>query len=187
MNDFGLIVILARIHRRDAFGAYVQALKPLYQRFDAKYLVMQSVADLHEQNSTRAPLAMVVSLWQSLPQIEAFWYGEDYQRVAALRAGTGEFSVKALAGCNPQRLAQAWDRLRFTPALAAASAAQESSVVANSHGLILEQGCTDVDLHHHSRVELLMPNEPANSSAGSSADSPLDSPAPFSISAQRLG
>jgi uncharacterized protein (DUF1330 family) len=168
MNEFGLLVILARVHQREAFGSYVKALKPLYEHYQARYLVMQSIAEIHEHNTAREALAIVASEWQSLAQAKEFWFSEHYQRVARLRAGTGEFSVKALAGFNAQRLQQPWDRFHFVPVSSETNADDNTgdntgdSTVADSVGLILEQGCSDIDFTQRSRVELLLPDEGIN-------------------------
>jgi hypothetical protein len=58
----------------------------------------QATVAVPEAAPVPAPQAMVVSVWASMARLREFWFSDNYRQVAALRAGTGEFHVGALAG-----------------------------------------------------------------------------------------
>jgi uncharacterized protein (DUF1330 family) len=100
MHEVAYLIVLARIHERAKFGAYVQALPPVYEKFGGRYVCLspQATVLVPEGAPLPAPQALVVSVWSSIARLQEFWFSEDYRQVAALRAGTGEFHVSALAG-----------------------------------------------------------------------------------------
>jgi uncharacterized protein (DUF1330 family) len=100
MLEVAYLIVLARIHERAKFGAYVQALPPVYEKFGGRYLCLspQATVSVPEGALMPAPQAMVVSVWASMARLQEFWFSDDYRQVAALRTGTGEFHVGALSG-----------------------------------------------------------------------------------------
>jgi uncharacterized protein (DUF1330 family) len=99
-DELGYLLVRARIHDRPKFGAYVRALPSVYQQYGGRYLCLSPQATLLLPSGTTpsAPTALVISVWASLARLQEFWFSTEYQTVAALRAGTGEFQVGALVG-----------------------------------------------------------------------------------------
>ncbi len=106
----GILLVLARIRDRQQFGAYVQALPPVYQQFGGKYLALAPAPAVKISglaSADFAPVSVVTSIWPSLERIKQFWNSEEYQTVAKLRSGTGDFMVAALeAAPEPELAAQ---------------------------------------------------------------------------------
>jgi uncharacterized protein (DUF1330 family) len=97
----GYLVVLAKINDRARFGAYIQALPPVYAQFGGRYLSVAPAARVEQFGSVEDAGSVVISVWRSLDTVQRFWHSPEYRAVAALRAGTGEFVVRALAGRAP--------------------------------------------------------------------------------------
>ena len=97
----GVLLVLARIKDRAKFSQYVAQLPAVYQQFGGRYLALAPAQIVHLSGSVSAdfePVSVVVSVWPSLARVKQFWKSDEYQSVATLRAGTGDFMVAALAG-----------------------------------------------------------------------------------------
>jgi len=97
----GILVVFGRIKDRAKFGQYVTQLPDVYRQFGGRYLALAPapVVQLSGADSADfASVSVVVSIWPSLARIKQFWASDEYQNVAALRAGTGDFMVAALEG-----------------------------------------------------------------------------------------
>jgi len=99
----GILVVFGRIEDRAKFGQYVAQLPDVYQHFGGRYLALAPAPLVQlggAASADFAPVSVVVSVWPSLARIQQFWKSDEYQNVAALRAGTGEFMVAALEGSS---------------------------------------------------------------------------------------
>ncbi len=96
-NAPAFLVVQATITDREAFGAYTQALPPVYEKFGGSYVAVAPphVIDLLEGEKHGS---VVISKWESVERIKEFWDSEDYREVMKLREGTGEFTVIAVPG-----------------------------------------------------------------------------------------
>jgi uncharacterized protein (DUF1330 family) len=100
----GYLVVTANIVDRVRFGAYVEALPPVYQQYGGQYLALAPAVFVTQHGRQYPPRAVVISAWPSLSVLLQFWHSKEYRQVAELRSGTGEFQVGALAGRSPQAL-----------------------------------------------------------------------------------
>jgi uncharacterized protein (DUF1330 family) len=104
LSPAGYLIVLARIEDRAKFGAYVAALPPVYHYFGGSYLCVSPQATQRWAATPANPgvphpaHALVISRWPTMARLTEFWHSAQYQAVAQLRAGTGQFWVSALAG-----------------------------------------------------------------------------------------
>ncbi len=101
--DFpGYLVVLARIHDRDRFAAYIQALPPVYAQFGGRYLAVAPALAVERYGLSEMPQSTVVSRWPSFTRLMEFWHSGEYRSVAQLRTGTGEFTCVGIEGFERQ-------------------------------------------------------------------------------------
>lgn len=94
----GYLLVLARITDRDRFGAYIQALPPVYAEYGGRYLAVAPAVTVEHFGLSEPPQSTVVSHWPSLGRLVEFWHSKPYRQVASLRAGTGEFTCVGVEG-----------------------------------------------------------------------------------------
>jgi uncharacterized protein (DUF1330 family) len=90
------MVIEARITDPARFAAYAAANAPLVAASGGEYLVMRA---RHEPlEGDWEGWRVVLSRWPNMDTARRYWNSPDYQRVKALREGTGEFRVLLVEG-----------------------------------------------------------------------------------------
>lgn len=94
-----LMLIEAEITDMPGFGAYVQAIMPVFGKYGGRYVVMRGARnDLEgDWGATR----IVISEWPSMAAAQAFWDSADYQAAKELREDTGSFRVTLLEMTDP--------------------------------------------------------------------------------------
>jgi uncharacterized protein (DUF1330 family) len=100
----GYLLVLARIADRDKFGSYIQALPPVYAEYGGSYLAVAPAVTVERFGLSEQPQSAVVSRWPSLGRLVEFWHSKPYRHVAALRAGTGEFTCVGVEGLEPAEI-----------------------------------------------------------------------------------
>jgi uncharacterized protein (DUF1330 family) len=137
----GLLLVLGRIHDRARFAAYVQALPAIYAAFGGRYVALapaSEVAVLGTQSDRFAAASVVISVWNSIASLQSFWHSDAYRQAAALRAGTGEFLVAAIAAniARADLFAQAQRARHLRLALDQATALGAKLPTTIAHGLV---------------------------------------------------
>lgn len=98
MTEPAYLLVLARIRDRPAFSAYVNALPPIQAAHGGRSLAVVPGPAVEQFGQPQEAPSVVVSHWPALHRLHEFWQSSDYQNVARLRAGSGEFVVLALPG-----------------------------------------------------------------------------------------
>ncbi len=88
---------------RAGFGAYTQALPPLYERWGGEYYMVAAPSSVTKLAGPGLPRSMVVSKWPDRDAVEGFWWSPAYQDdTVPLREKAGSFDVVAFPGVAAQ-------------------------------------------------------------------------------------
>lgn len=98
MTEPAYLLVLARISDRPAFGAYVNALPPIQAAHGGRWLALVPGPAVEQFGHPQEAPSVAISHWPALRGLHEFWQSSDYQNVARLRAGSGEFVALALRG-----------------------------------------------------------------------------------------
>jgi uncharacterized protein (DUF1330 family) len=95
----GYLVVIGKGTDRDRMMAYSRALPPVYAKAGGRYLAIggpgrgvQWLAGPWQDRS------LVLARFDGVPQVQAFWWGEDYRQAVRLRERAGQFTVVAVPG-----------------------------------------------------------------------------------------
>jgi uncharacterized protein (DUF1330 family) len=95
----GYLVVIGKGTDRERMMAYSRALPPVYAKAGGRYLAIggpgRGVEWLAGPWRDRS---LVLARFESLPQVLAFWWGDDYREAVRLRERAGQFTVVAVQG-----------------------------------------------------------------------------------------
>jgi uncharacterized protein (DUF1330 family) len=93
------LVVIGKGTDRERMAAYSRSLPPVYAKAGGRYLAIggpgRGVEWLAGPWHDRS---LVLARFDSLPQVLAFWWGDDYRRAIRLRDAAGQFTVVAVPG-----------------------------------------------------------------------------------------
>jgi uncharacterized protein (DUF1330 family) len=108
----GYLVVIGKGTDRERMMAYSRALPPVYAKAGGRYLAIggpgRGVEWLAGPWRDRS---LVLARFDGVPQVLAFWWGDDYREAVRLRERAGQFTVVAVPGA-------AADAARAAPASA---------------------------------------------------------------------
>jgi uncharacterized protein (DUF1330 family) len=108
----GYLVVIGKGTDRERMMAYSRALPPVYAKAGGRYLAIggpgRGVEWLAGPWRDRS---LVLARFDGVPQVLAFWWGDDYREAVRLRERAGQFTVVAVPGA-------ADDAARVAPASA---------------------------------------------------------------------
>jgi uncharacterized protein (DUF1330 family) len=108
----GYLVVIGKGTDRERMMAYSRALPPVYAKAGGRYLAIggpgRGVEWLAGPWRDRS---LVLARFDGVPQVLAFWWGDDYREAVRLRDRAGQFTVVAVPGA-------AYDAARAAPASA---------------------------------------------------------------------
>jgi uncharacterized protein (DUF1330 family) len=97
----GYLVVIGKGSDRDRMMAYSRALPPVYAKAGGRYLAIggpgRGVEWLAGPWQDRS---LVLARFDGVPQVLAFWWGDDYRQAARLRERAGQFTVVAVPGAG---------------------------------------------------------------------------------------
>jgi uncharacterized protein (DUF1330 family) len=95
----GFLFVNATVTDSEKLGAYGRALPPVYAKYDGRYLIFGGIGRGIEVIAGSAQHESVIfAQFNSLSDIETFWWSDDYRAVFPLREGAGTFDVLGLEG-----------------------------------------------------------------------------------------
>lgn len=98
-EKFGFLLVNATVTDFEKLGVYGRALPPIYAKYDGTYVVSGGVGrNIEVLDGTPSFQSVIFAQFDSLEDVEAFWWSEDYRAVVPLRDGAGRFDVVGLEG-----------------------------------------------------------------------------------------
>lgn len=95
----GFLFVNATVTDFKKLGAYGQALPPVYAKYDGQYVIFGGIGRGVEVLTGNAKHeSLIFARFDSLADVEKFWWSEDYRAVVPLRDGAGQFDVLGLEG-----------------------------------------------------------------------------------------
>jgi uncharacterized protein (DUF1330 family) len=95
----GYLVVIGKGTDRERMMSYSRALPPVYAKAGGRYLAIggpgRGVEWLAGPWRDRS---LVLARFDGLPQVLAFWWGDDYREAVRLRERAGQFTVVAVPG-----------------------------------------------------------------------------------------
>ena len=95
----GYLVVIGKGTDRERMMAYSRALPPVYAKAGGRYLAIggpgRGVEWLAGPWRDRS---LVLARFDGVPQVHAFWWGDDYRAAVRLRERAGQFTVVAVPG-----------------------------------------------------------------------------------------
>lgn len=95
----GYLVVIGKGTDRERMVTYSRALPPVYAKAGGRYLAIggpgRGVEWLAGPWQDRS---LVLARFDGLPQVLAFWWGDDYRQAVRLRERAGQFTVVAVPG-----------------------------------------------------------------------------------------
>ncbi|MBC6428141.1 MAG: DUF1330 domain-containing protein [Cellvibrionales bacterium] len=95
------ILVQANITDPAKFSRYVQAVTPLVAKFGGIYRIIAGETQLLEGQWQERKVVM--HEWPDMQAARRFWASPEYAEVRQLRAGTGEFTVLLIDGCQADK------------------------------------------------------------------------------------
>lgn len=90
------LIVIAQVDDRDAFmQSYAPAAGALVERLGGKYL-LRAPGAIPLEGRTDDGASVVVSEWENMAALRAFWDSEEYARIRVLREGIARCEVIAL-------------------------------------------------------------------------------------------
>lgn len=95
----GFLFVNATVTDFEKLGQYGRALPPVYAKHDGQYVIFGGIGRGVEVLAGTAPHESVIfAKFNSLADVEEFWWSEDYRAVVPLRKGAGRFDVLGIEG-----------------------------------------------------------------------------------------
>ncbi len=95
----GFLFVNATITDFEKLGTYGRALPPVYAKFVGSYVVSGGVGrNVEVLEGSPEFQSVIFAQFDSLEDVETFWWSEDYRAVVPLRDGAGRFDVVGLEG-----------------------------------------------------------------------------------------
>lgn len=99
----GFLFVNATVTDFKKLGAYGQALPPVYAKYEGEYVIFGGIGRGVEVLAGSATHeSLIFARFKTLPDVEEFWWSDDYRAVVPLRAGAGQFDVLGLEGTGEE-------------------------------------------------------------------------------------
>ncbi len=95
----GYLVVIGKGTDRERMMAYSRALPPVYAKAGGRYLAIGGPGrGVEWLDGPWRDRSLVLARFDGLPQVLAFWWGDDYREAVRLRERAGQFTVVAVPG-----------------------------------------------------------------------------------------
>lgn len=99
----GFLFVNATVTDMAKLGAYGQALPPVYAKYGGQYVIFGGIGRGVEVLAGNAQHeSLIFARFDSLADVEKFWWSDEYRAVVPLRDGAGRFDVLGLEGTGEQ-------------------------------------------------------------------------------------
>ncbi len=95
----GFLFVNATVTDTQKLGAYGAALPPVYAKYGGRYLIFGGVGrGITPLAGSLQHESVIFAEFDSLADVEKFWWSDEYRAVVPLRDGAGQFDVLGLSG-----------------------------------------------------------------------------------------
>lgn len=95
----GFLFVNATVTDSQKLGAYGQALPPVYAKYNGRYVIFGAIGrGINVQDGSPQHKSVIFARFNSLTDVETFWWSDEYRAVFPLRNGAGQFDVLGLTG-----------------------------------------------------------------------------------------
>lgn len=102
-DSTGFLFVNATVTDFERLGTYGRALPPIYAKYGGTYVVSGGVGrNVEVLDGEPAFQSVIFAQFDSLEDVESFWWSEDYRAVVPLREGEGRFDVLGLEGTGTE-------------------------------------------------------------------------------------